>query len=121
MVTGMLSENSFRLLDLLSGIAHEIETSPARVALAWMRSRPGVISTIIGARTMEQLDENLGALEIQLGPEHAAALDQASRPRLAFPAGFLSNVGPLAHSGTTINGETFAVSPFAPKKDDERF
>src|SRR5208282_1947957 len=37
MVTGMLSENSFRLLDVLSGIARELETSPARVALAWMR------------------------------------------------------------------------------------
>jgi hypothetical protein len=56
-----------------------------------------------------------------LRPEHATALDQASRPRLAFPAGFLSSVGPHAYSGTTINGETFAVSPFAPKNDTERF
>jgi hypothetical protein len=58
---------------------------------------------------------------VQLGPEHAAALDRASRPRLAFPGGFLSNIGPLAYSGTTINGETFTVSPFAPKNDAERF
>jgi aryl-alcohol dehydrogenase-like predicted oxidoreductase len=121
MVTGNFNENTFRVLDILSGIARELETSPARVALAWTRSRPGVDSTIIGARTMEQLDENLGALELQLPPEHAAALDQSSRPRFPFPAGFLSQTGPLQYSGTTINGETFGVSPFAPKDDSERF
>ena len=99
----------------------KLETTPARVALAWVNSRPGVASTIIGARTIEQLDENLGGLDLRLRPEHADALEEASRPRLNFPAAFLAVVGPHPYGGTTINGETFPVSPFAPRSDAERF
>jgi aryl-alcohol dehydrogenase-like predicted oxidoreductase len=121
MVTGALTENTFRLIDLVSDLARQIESTPARVALAWVRSRPGVASTIIGARTIAQLEENLGALDVQLSPEQVAALDEASRPKLNFPAGFLAVVGPHPYGGTTINGQTFSVSPFAPKNDAERF
>jgi aryl-alcohol dehydrogenase-like predicted oxidoreductase len=120
-VTGALTESTFRLIDLLTDVAHQLDSTPARVALAWVHSRPGVASTIIGVRTIAQLEENLGALEVQLHPEHVAALEEASRPKLNFPAGFLAVVGPHPYGGTTINGETFPVSPFAPKNDAERF
>jgi hypothetical protein len=70
---------------------------------------------------MEQLEENLGALDLRLSPEHEAALGEASRPKLNFPAGFLAVVGPHPYGGTTINGQTFPLSPFAPKNDAERF
>jgi aryl-alcohol dehydrogenase-like predicted oxidoreductase len=121
MVTGALTESTFRLIDVLDDVARQLETTPARVALAWMHSRPGVASTIIGARTMEQLEENLDALDLRLPPEHMAALEEASRPRLNFPAAFLAVVGPHPYGGTTINGQSFPVSPFAPKSDAERF
>src|SRR5580704_8923110 len=121
MVTDALTENTFRLIDILNDVARQLETTPARVALAWVQSRPGVASTIIGARTMEQLEENLGALDLRLSPEHEAALGEASRPKLNFPAGFLAVVGPHPYGGTTINGQTFPLSPFAPKNDAERF
>jgi len=121
MVTNALKESTFRLIDLVSDIARQIESTPARVALAWVCSRPGVASTIIGARTMEQLEENLGALDLHLRTEQLAALDEASRPKLNFPAGFLAVVGPHPYGGTTINGQTFPLSPFAPKNDAERF
>ena len=75
----------------------------------------------IGARTMAQLDENLGALEVQLRPEQVAALDQASRPKLNFPANFMAVVGPHPYGGTTINGQSFPVSPYAPRNDSERY
>ena len=106
---------------LVNNVARQLETTPARVALAWVHSRPGVASTIIGARTIEQLEENLGALDLRLRPEHEDALEEASRPRLNFPAAFLAVVGPHPYGGTTINGETFPVSPFAPKNDAEHF
>jgi aryl-alcohol dehydrogenase-like predicted oxidoreductase len=121
MVTNAFTENTFRLLDLLNEVAREMGTTPARVAMAWVQSRPGVASTIIGARTMEQLEENLDALDLRLSPEHVAALDQASRPKLNFPAGFMAVVGPHPYGGTTINGQTFPISMFAPKNDSERF
>jgi len=121
MVTDALTEKTFHLIDILNDVARQLETTPARVALAWVQSRPGVASTIIGARTLEQLEENLGALDLRLSPEHEAALEEASRPKLNFPAGFIAVVGPHPYGGTTINGQTFPVSPFAPKNDAERF
>jgi len=121
MVTDALTEKTFHLIDIVNDVARQLETTPARVALAWVQSRPGVASTIIGARTMEQLEENLGALDLRLSPEHEAALEEASRPKLNFPAGFIAVVGPHPYGGTTINGQTFPVSPFAPKNDAERF
>ena len=121
MVTNALTEKTFGLIDIVNDVARQLETTPARVALAWVNSRSGVASTIIGARTMEQLEENLGALDVRLSPEHEAKLEEASRPKLNFPTGFLAVAGPHPYGGTTINGQTFPVSPFAPKNDAERF
>ena len=50
----------------------------AEVALAWVTDRPAVTSTILGARTTEQLDTNLRAADVHLTAEETAALDQAS-------------------------------------------
>jgi aryl-alcohol dehydrogenase-like predicted oxidoreductase len=60
----------------------------AQVALAWLLQRPGVTSVILGARTLEQLDDNLGALDVRLDDEDLAALDAASDPAPAdYPYG----------------------------------
>ena len=50
----------------------------AAVALAWVTDRPGVTSTILGARTIEQLEVNLKAADLHLDPEETAGLDAAS-------------------------------------------
>ncbi len=52
-----------------------------RVALAWVQNQPGVTSTIIGARTMQQLDDNHGALDVKLSPAHLAALSMRRNRR----------------------------------------
>ncbi len=91
------------------------------MALAWVQGRPGVTSTIIGARTLEQLDDNLGALDVKLTPEQVAALDEVSKPTLNFPAGFLQNAPVFMHGGITINGVAAPVSPLAPKSDKDRW
>jgi aryl-alcohol dehydrogenase-like predicted oxidoreductase len=52
----------------------------AQVALAWLVDRPAVTSVILGARTLEQLDDNLGAAGLHLSAEEMARLDQASTP-----------------------------------------
>jgi aryl-alcohol dehydrogenase-like predicted oxidoreductase len=62
-VTGSLTDQAYDLLDELQKIAKELSSTVAAVSLAWVQSRPGVTSTIIGARTMKQLDSNLAALE----------------------------------------------------------
>ncbi len=120
-VAANLTEPTFRVIDVLLDVAKQVGAPPAHVALAWVQARPGVASTIIGARTLAQLDENLGALEVKLAPAQVAALDEASKPRLDFPHDFIENVGSFAYGGTTINGQKFAVSPLAPQNDGERY
>ncbi|XXF78631.1 aldo/keto reductase [Myxococcaceae bacterium GXIMD 01537] len=118
---GNLNERTYALLDVLQKVARSLDTSVARVALAWVQGRPGVASTIIGARTLEQLDANLGALDVQLRPEHRAELDAASTPTLDFPAAFLQNSQMFMHGGLTVNGVTAPEWPFAPKTDSQRW
>ena len=66
--------------------------SMAQVALAWLTDRPGVTSTILGARTVEQLDDNLAAAGLHLDAEETAALDKASEPLVAdYPYGEMGN------------------------------
>jgi aryl-alcohol dehydrogenase-like predicted oxidoreductase len=77
-----------KLLDTIEvlvevGEAHGV--SAAQVALAWLMGRPGVVSLIIGARTEEQLEDNLGAAELQLSDEERARIEEVSRPPLIYP------------------------------------
>jgi aryl-alcohol dehydrogenase-like predicted oxidoreductase len=78
-------EAAFRVVDALLATAKDT-TTPARFALAWVPSKPGVASPIIGARTPAQLEDNLASLEVKLSAEQVAALDAASRPVLNVPA-----------------------------------
>lgn len=120
-VTRAFTEEAFRVLDVLTGVAQEAGTTVARAALAWIIQRPGVASTIIGARTMEQLEDNLGALDVTLSPEQIKKLDDVSRPNLNFPHEFLERVSGFAYNGATINGRTSPVNPGSPASDAERY
>ena len=120
-VTNYLDDRTFDLLDLMETMAKEQGTTVPCIALAWLQQRPGVTSTIIGARTMEQLDDNVGALAITLTHEQVAALDKATTPTLPFPADMLSMVPAFAYGGTTINGTTMKAWAQAPQNDSERF
>ncbi len=80
--------NEEQLLDTIEvlvevGEAHGV--SAAQVALAWLLGRPGVVSLIIGARTDEQLEDNLAAAELQLSDDERARLEEVSRPPLIYP------------------------------------
>jgi len=75
----------FDTIAVLTKIATDRGVSPARVALAWLIARPAVTSVIIGARTDEQLADNLAAAELTLSPEETAALERVSRPPLLYP------------------------------------
>jgi aryl-alcohol dehydrogenase-like predicted oxidoreductase len=109
-----LNARTFELLERMGIIADELDASVASIALAWVRQQPTVTSTLIGARTVEQLDKNLASLDVELDPVHLSALDQLTAPRLGFPLEFLRGVGPgFLQGDTTINGvaaTAFAVS-----------
>ncbi len=72
-------------VDVLVEVAERHNVSPARVALAWLLRRPGVTTVIIGARTDEQLADNLAAAELELSAEELSQLEAVSRPPLIYP------------------------------------
>jgi aryl-alcohol dehydrogenase-like predicted oxidoreductase len=75
----------FDTVETLVEIGQGHDVSAAQVALAWLLSRPTVSSVIVGARTDEQLADNLRAAELQLSADELAALEKVSRPDLLYP------------------------------------
>jgi aryl-alcohol dehydrogenase-like predicted oxidoreductase len=120
-VHAYLTDKNYLLIDELIAIAGELGTTAAAVALSWVQSRPGVASTIIGARRLDQLDQNLDALDVHLTQEQVARLDNLSVPSLNFPATFVAFATMFSHGGTTVNGEPSMPWPGAPKSDAERY
>lgn len=100
------------VIDAVSAVAEEVGATPAEVALSWVQGRPGVTSTLIGSRTVDQLEANLGALAVTLSEDQRAALDEVSAPKLNFPAENNRLLAPnLQFAGATVDGRSSAVSP----------
>jgi aryl-alcohol dehydrogenase-like predicted oxidoreductase len=72
-------------IEVLVEIAEAHGSSAAQVALAWLLTRPSVATVVIGARTDEQLADNLAAAELTLSEAELARLEEVSRPRLIYP------------------------------------
>ena len=119
---GQLTEKDYDIIDELQKVAEAHQTDAATIALAWVQNKPGVSSTIIGARTMEHLESNLKALEVKLTVDEVAALDAVSKPILNFPADFNQNNSPsYAHAGATVNGVQSRAVPNVPTDDSKRY
>ena len=84
-VNAYRDERAKRIVDALSTAAEGLGASPAEVALAWLRDRPGVVAPILGARTAQQLVLALGSNELSLPDEIQTALDDVSEPALGYP------------------------------------
>jgi aryl-alcohol dehydrogenase-like predicted oxidoreductase len=111
-LVGAPSERDYDVIDVLYAVAAEVEASPAAVALAWVQGRPGVASTLIGARRLDHLRANLGALDVTLTAAQIARLDDVSNPALDFPADNNRELAPtLAFGGMTVDGRTAPPSP----------
>ena len=82
------SERTWTVVDVLQSVAEDRGVPMGRVALAWLHDRPAVSSVILGARTTDQLRDNLAAAGLHLGAEETARLDRASDPAPAdYPYG----------------------------------
>ncbi|MEM9188175.1 MAG: aldo/keto reductase [Myxococcota bacterium] len=86
------NERNWTIIDAVRKVATEVEASPAQVSLAWLLRKPTVTSVIFGARTEQQLDDNLRAAELKLSDEQMAALDEASDFALGYPYEFIRNI-----------------------------
>lgn len=87
-------DRAWKCVAAMREIAAKREVSVARVALAWVLAKPFVTSVIIGAKNVEQLDDNLAAVGLQLSPDEVAALDTASALPPEYPGWMLQMQGP---------------------------
>jgi aryl-alcohol dehydrogenase-like predicted oxidoreductase len=78
-------ERTWKILEAMRPIAEAHGCSAARISLAWLLARPVVTSVIIGARRLEQLDDNLAAIDVRLTPEQIAVLDAVSALPPEYP------------------------------------
>ena len=78
-------ERTWRILDVLRPIAQAHHTGVATIALAWVLAKPFVTSVIIGAKRIEQLEQNLAAVDVQLSPEEIKQLDEVSALPPEYP------------------------------------
>ncbi len=85
------TERTWNVIDELIAVSEEVGKSPAQVALNWVMNRPGVTAPIIGARTLEQLEDNLGAEGWTLDDEQMARLNDVSELELPYPYDFIEN------------------------------
>jgi aryl-alcohol dehydrogenase (NADP+) len=82
------TDHTWQVIDAVQKVAEERGVSMAEVALSWVTARPSVTSTILGARSLEQLETNLRAADLHLSAAETAALDAASDPRpVDYPYG----------------------------------
>ncbi len=81
-------QRTWDVLDAVEAVAKQRGISMAQVALAWVADRPTVVSVILGARTLEQLEDNLATAGVHLSPEETRRLDDASAPLIPdYPYG----------------------------------
>jgi Predicted oxidoreductases (related to aryl-alcohol dehydrogenases) len=82
---GSLSERSLDIADVVKAVADETGHSAAQIALAWTLLNAGVGATLLGARTLKQLEGNLGALDVSFDDQQLARLEKVSAITLGFP------------------------------------
>ena len=80
---------AWKILDVMTPIAKAHNCSPARVALAWVLAKPFVTSVIIGAKRLEQLNDNIAAVDLKLTPEEIKKLDEVSALPPEYPGWML--------------------------------
>jgi aryl-alcohol dehydrogenase-like predicted oxidoreductase len=85
------NERNLKIAGAVVEVAKQIGCSPSQVALAWLRTRPGSIVPILGARRLSQIRDNLSCLDVTLLEEHLRQLDDVSRIELGFPHDFYAD------------------------------
>ncbi|NVB84516.1 MAG: aldo/keto reductase [Kofleriaceae bacterium] len=109
-------DSTYDVVEQTAAIAREVGATPAAVALAWLRTRR--VATILGVRTVAQLDANLDAEQLELAAAHVEALEAATRPSLGFPGELLAMIPRVAYGGSTIDGIAYEPTPYAATDDD---
>ena len=105
----VVTERSVRIAGVAAQVATETGCTSSQVALAWVRQQSfGVIVPIVGVKTVTQLRDNLGCLDVTLGPDQLSRLDEASKIELGCPHDFL------------VSGRSFIFGKTFPLIDNHR-
>jgi aryl-alcohol dehydrogenase-like predicted oxidoreductase len=91
-LAGFDNDRNWKILATVRAIAAETSSTPASVSLAWLLEQPQVTSCIFGARSLEQLEENVKATEVVLSDEQVTRLTEASNFDLGYPYNFMKNI-----------------------------
>lgn len=82
-------DGTWKTIEAVEKVAQEADSTPARVALAWLLRKPEVSSVILGARTVAQLEDNLAAANVTLSEAQLKVLDAVSEPAWGYPYDFI--------------------------------
>jgi len=91
------NERNYDILEAMEAIAEAKGCTVSQLAVAWNMQQPGVTSSIIGPRTMEQLEDNLGALEIEITDEDREKIDEVAPPGTHVVEFYRADFGPLQY------------------------
>jgi aryl-alcohol dehydrogenase-like predicted oxidoreductase len=109
---GAPSDAEFEVIDSVTAVAEELGTPAAAVALAWLRSRPGTVVPIVGARRLAHLESNLAGLDVALRDDQLHRLDEVSRFTMTHhPAIEDAMRMALQFAGSTVDGATTGEYP----------
>lgn len=103
----LFTERNWAIVEALRGIAAQVGQSPARVALAWVMGRPGVVATLMGVSGPAQVADNAAALDVVLTADQRTALDEASAaadPRLIYGLYTPAMRRQVIFGGATVRG-----------------
>ena len=116
-----LNEKTYALVDELELVAKAHDSTVARVALAWLQAQPGVTSTIIGARRLSQLEDNVKSLALKLTPDDLAKLDALTKPVFGHPQNMQPMFPAIHNGGTSVNGVAAPASSFVMEKGEKPY
>lgn len=95
-----IPERDLAIAKAVQRVATDLGATPSQVAIAWTRSKSQRIHPILGARRLEQLTDNLGAIDVQLNDTTIAELDEASHLELGFPHDFIRDSASFVYGAT---------------------
>ena len=103
-------ERGYDVVDVMKKVADRHEATVAQVALAWVLANEAVTTVIIGARNLGQLDDNIGAVDLELTDEDLDELDEVSKIPMAYP-GWMDALGSDRYPGETRRLERATERP----------
>ncbi|MDL4819473.1 aldo/keto reductase [Actinomadura opuntiae] len=106
LASASLSDRDHAVARVVQDVADEIGAAPSQVAIAWTMNRSGAIHPIVGARTADQLRDNLAAADLTLPTETVARLEEATGFTLGFPNDFIAQTSPWVFGSALIDRPT---------------